>query len=1323
MSSKFLSIFSKCGFVLNNGEETFNILNVDQRIFQSNLKEFFDESKDHLKRLKDFIENYLEDETNFLVSLLPTKNNLETVVSHSSNQDNLLKLLIEIEQLQEDLFEYLIVKTHTYCESDSNGDKMILNININVPTYIINQFRYQPKIYKPDDLCIKLMELISSINSSSIKKEIILCFPDILSDTMHDTIVNELKKLLSDNDLVSATLDTLSNLKFQNSTTNAIIEDLFERYGLVEEADLPSVIKFILKASSSLNSKEILSSLLNKTKFEEMTSETNRFLAFDIIREYFQISTNLINLFISNIQSFSDADSTSADSQTLKPIDFMVISIIYSFPQQFKQIDALFKQIVRDESTRNIKSMIQVTFKYGHSLLKELFSSICLVAKSLINNPNSSVYSVAKLIYKTGFEVLDKKHKHMIVNILIDYITSSNGSPRDHSLDVLLDLCTGVTQKKNASVNLVQYSMELKTLLDYIDYFTLGQIRKVYFIICSIAYSNDLASSTMNKPTIANISSSISSMINTQQSQSDLSIVSNNNIQDNLHILINKQLSSNSLKYKQIGVIGALMMIKNMAKKSESLNSTENSILSSMGSQSVGMLSSVSSEIKHIWAMILDSSRSSPESLGLFEDDLTSLIRKDSLPENLENLIKKHLEPMTKNLFKIEPNFQGKTSTPFKVGYEFGLDEATNGVLNLFPLIMNDMQKKNASLLDKQKVEFLPSIAISTTIRLCCALERKNVLLLKDYLGCPILTIKKDFLYSYGSLSEAANSGSLAKFKSLSDDEKKIVCDSLFHMINWFTELINAFSPHIKRDESEMIDKEENDLNLKLISRITTAWELQQLLISLLPHMKYYRPPMAVFGLVDSSADEMPYIHTLFKVKEAKPKAAKSKGKRKDKKETKKSAKKQKVNKENEDSSTIMDESSRPEHDELEDHYDEEKELIDDSDEEDLNSAEARCFTISEIEAYLSKITIYFREFDLSILNFIKLPLEIHPGNGNNSIAKLKPAILNYVLNDVNKKLAIILKPPSNSKLAGMQSTKPTKMQLYLQQNEIDPKDTASFIIKDCMDSLCDHLDAIFKHVLGVQEKNDNLRDPVELNTSTNLFLLKSFNHVLKFFCTLFVWMDASNEFSSGVIQTTVKKIGSKLALTKSNAALATQTDKINELCGYKYLNKLKDVVLDLNTANVLTKIMDLLCNRIFVKHSSISQEIKAKMRLVLTEMCKEFLKNEYNPKFNESKQVCSEAVYNILNVLFKNDANSIELVDEISSIIVGEQFMQDRKNCDAYSTLSTYFLAYNKAILEFTVSALNMDILKNYNLKKSGMDEAVMVEVLIFFKKKLFYI
>lgn len=92
MIQNFIELFSSFGFVLNNYEETFNTLNVDQRKFQSNVKKYLQERDENLKNLTTQIQNYLDDEANFLLALLPTRNNLETVVSHSSNQDNLLKV-------------------------------------------------------------------------------------------------------------------------------------------------------------------------------------------------------------------------------------------------------------------------------------------------------------------------------------------------------------------------------------------------------------------------------------------------------------------------------------------------------------------------------------------------------------------------------------------------------------------------------------------------------------------------------------------------------------------------------------------------------------------------------------------------------------------------------------------------------------------------------------------------------------------------------------------------------------------------------------------------------------------------------------------------------------------------------------------------------------------------------------------------------------------------------------------------------------------------------------------------------------------------------
>ena len=200
------------------------------------------------------------------------------------------------------------------------------------------------------------------------------------------------------------------------------------------------------------------------------------------------------------------------------------------------------------------------------------------------------------------------------------------------------------------------------------------------------------------------------------------------------------------------------MMIENMAKKpssspkktSNQSDDTEEFISCSESSQtseqnlSVSTImfdNSVSTEIKQIWSMILESSRSSPESLGLFEDDLTSLLRINKIPQDLENLIKLNLETMTQSLFKITDlkEMQAKFSS-FKIGYEFGLDESANGVLNLLPQMINDMQKRNIalfnSLLDKgEKAQSVHSIAICSTFRLFSALERKNIQILNDYLG------------------------------------------------------------------------------------------------------------------------------------------------------------------------------------------------------------------------------------------------------------------------------------------------------------------------------------------------------------------------------------------------------------------------------------------------------------------------------------------------------------------------------------------------------------------------------------------------------------
>lgn len=1226
---KYTSLFYEFGFVLNNFVETHNILDVDQRQFQNRLQEQYENSSDELKQLKSFLDSYLKNDTNFLISLLPTKNNAALINSHSSNQDNLLRVLLELEQLQSHLFDLLMNKIVFYCGESNQQDKQILSINLNVPIYIINQFRYLPKIGKPKELCKKLIDLIGKLGQIQIKRQIISCFPDILGDCEHDELMDELEELLDDTELVSVTLDTIGDLKLNQANVHIVVKKLFDNFDLLNEKDLVSMIGFVLKAACDLNSKEIFNRLREMLKLEAIKEETNRMAVFNKLREYFYISNKSLDIYFQLMNPSSTSQTTLNGQNNVKAIDFLLFSIIYTRPQYAKEADKLFKLILKNESFECAEKCIECVFKYGTKILKELFNAVLSMAKSLINSSNDDISCIGNSIYTIGFVRLgDRNLKKHLISALLELINCSNGPATDNSLDVLMDLC----RQQSTNHSLVPYSSQLKTLLDNLEFFNLNQIRKVYFIVCTVAYLNGKRISG-SEPSVSSIETSLLNSENPRQLSADLSLTTNSNIQDSLHMLINKQLSSSNLKSKQIGIIGALMMIKNMALKGNAANANKSiangdsslaasqsseDFFSCPSSQSVTLnranstsmadttafqLTTVSNEIKQIWQMIIDSSKLNPESLGLFEDELTSILlqENDSISDNIKLLIKENLKEMNQNLFKVDSDHMTlvrnvigagaeKLLKSINIGFDFGIDFTTPGALNLIPHILNDMRKKNHSLMEQHTAtskSYLPSIAIPSTFRLMAILEQRDILCLKDYIGLPVLSIKKDDLFKYANKFDAntTNSSNLAnstisagnnnwlyKFKELlSNDQRRLICDCMFVLINWFIEIINGFSSKI--DHSE----ENYDICCKLMQRLTCVYELKQALICILPYMKLYKAPLAVFGLIDSSSDELPYIHTLIKVKEVKKKAAPAKRKKPNTKKLNNSKK----------GKTTTNEDSNEEGD-----HDEDKEnkiLVNDTDEEENeNESDESNLEDKENQGFISidaeKLSIHFREFDLSVINFVNLELElveIIPDTAglNNSQPQpskltIKSHLLYFLLCDINKKLALLFKSTSsNSPLAKISQTKMTKMQLFIQQINTSPREMAQNIVNNCLDGVFSNLDSIYRHIKKIQVNNDGIRDTPQIcNNQKNLNLLKCFNQLIKFSLILLTYISAHNE--TRLIETFFKKLLSKMESSNSNS------QRLAEFACFNYVTKLKDVVYDLNTAEILIQLLDQLGNK-----------------------------------------------------------------------------------------------------------------------------------------------
>jgi hypothetical protein len=383
---------------------------------------------------------------------------------------------------------------------------------------------------------------------------------------------------------------------------------------------------------------------------------------------------------------------------------------------------------------------------------------------------------------------------------------------------------------------------------------------------------------------------------------------------------------------------------------------------------------------------------------------------------------------------------------------------------------------------------------------------------------------------------------------------------------------------------------------------------------------------MSVFGLIDSSTDELPYAHSLIKRKEAKKKPADTKEKRKKSLATKsKQTNSRKKKKNNDETVANEDESKIEDEDELEEEDEVEKLESSEEDNDKENSS-----TTAEVD--LTKFSIYFRDFDLSIINFVNLELDLAATDDIPSSAsfssidmtktkcKLKPHLLNAILLDFNQKISQVFKLASGKSFGGMptsgsgglqassSSSKVTKSQLFAQLNAVDAKALARHLVDNCLDSLFNHMDAINKHIRSIQAKYDDMKDPNEIcNNSANICLLKCLNQIIKLFNTFFTWLNSNNEVAllTEVIKKLTMKINESSGGNRQETMITTQIDKVPELFFYNYVARLKDVILDLNTMNDLVKLLDLLCNKVIVnKRNNAFKKLEKKFRLILTTVC-----------------------------------------------------------------------------------------------------------------------
>ncbi|KAM6216156.1 Fanconi anemia group D2 protein [Rhynchocyon petersi] len=805
----FIELTKTSGIILKTGESQ-NQLAVDQIIFQKKLLHTLRKHPSYPQIIEEFIsglESYIEDHDCFRNCLLSCERLQDEEASMNTPcSKSLIKLLLGIDILQPSIIKTLLEKLPEFIFENRNSD------GISMPRLIISQLKWLDRIVDSKDLTTQLMQLVS-IAPAALQHDFITSLPEILGDSHHADVGKELSDLLMTNTpLIVPILHVLSSLQLDSKLLSKVRWLVMGKLSAVKLEDLPVIIKFILHAITATDAVQVISELREqldlqhcvlpsrlqasqgKLKSNERTSASGNqessdrncvLLLFEVIKSAVRYEKTVSEAWLKAIENIASVSEH-------KVFDMVMLLVIYSNSAQTKKYsERVLRSKVRSGCFQ--EQLVSSAFCCHSPVLEDLCPSILLLAQSLLHSPDQSVNSFGSLLYKYAFKFFDTYSQQEVVGALVTHICSGNDTEVDSALDVLLELV--ILNPTAMRLNAVF----VKGILDYLTNLSPQQIRKLFCILSTLAFSKEQEA--------------------------------NSHIQDDLHLVIRKQLSSPVLRYKLIGIIGAVTMAGIMAGDSGS---------SRVAQRKAELRSEECSQVTSLLQLVHSCSEQSPQASVLYFDEFADLIQGGKLvPKALEWAGQTILNNF-QDAFVVDICVVPEGDCLFPVKALYGLEEysSQDGIaINLLPLLFSqDFAEDGTRMTSHQSGQKLLSplclASYFRLLRLCVERQHDgNLEEIDGLLDCPV------FLTDL----EASE-----RLESRSVKERSFLCSLVFLTLNWFREIVNAFcqqrSPEMKG---------------KVLTRLKHITELQTILERYLAVTPDYLPPLANFDL--ETLDAMPH--------------------------------------------------------------------------------------------------------------------------------------------------------------------------------------------------------------------------------------------------------------------------------------------------------------------------------------------------------------------------------------------------------------------------------------------------------------------------------
>ena len=209
----------------------------------------------------------------------------------------------------------------------------------------------------------------------------------------------------------------------------------------------------------------------------------------------------------------------------MKPLDLLVLLLLFKNQQRRKVVESLIKNKIR--AGIFTEDLVISTFQKHMAPLKQHTVPVLGLAESLLECSVDIVVNFTKQVYSSAFMMGVYCQQEVVGDLVAKVGAGGGGDITKGAIDVLDQL-----SKQHTEV-LSKYGLFLTAVLDHKERMSLGQVRKLMGILARLAW-------VAGKDGVV--------------------------IQDDITIVIKKQIDSSHLTLKRMGVIGAVVVVQAMVK-------------------------------------------------------------------------------------------------------------------------------------------------------------------------------------------------------------------------------------------------------------------------------------------------------------------------------------------------------------------------------------------------------------------------------------------------------------------------------------------------------------------------------------------------------------------------------------------------------------------------------------------------------------------------------------------------------------------------------------------------------------------------------------